>query len=360
MKVDMPALPADYRSARAAFLAAARDAGAEVWEHMHPLPGPDLGPLAISTAHINPDAPRQLMVVSGTHGVEGFAGSACQTAMLRSPMARNVPNSVGMFLVHALNPYGFAHVRRVNEDNVDLNRNFIDFTAARPSNPEYDKIADLLVPAEWDAETREATTNALLEWMAEVGADDAQAVVTRGQYEHETGLFYGGRAPSWSRSTFETFTRSRLGRAGKVSIIDLHTGLGPRGHGEIISAAEPGTEAYERAQRWYDGQVRSSAGGESVSAPLQGEWLDAAPSWLPNAETTGIAIEWGTVDGLEVLDALRGDAWLHGHASPDHDLAPEIKARLRDAFAPDDPDWAAAVHRRFTEVAPMALAGLLS
>ena len=64
-------------------------------------------------------------------------------------------------IVHALNPVGFSWVRRVNEDNVDLNRNFVDWTSP-PRNDAYADIADLLVPAEWDDATQEATTAALL------------------------------------------------------------------------------------------------------------------------------------------------------------------------------------------------------
>ena len=55
-----------------------------------------------------------------------------------------------LVLVHANNPHGFAHQRRVNEDNIDLNRNFIDFDAKTPESPEYAELHPALVPEAWD------------------------------------------------------------------------------------------------------------------------------------------------------------------------------------------------------------------
>lgn len=71
---------------------------------------------------------RFVLHISGTHGPEGFVGSAIQTAMLTffkkhsTYENKDLPTLV---FVHALNAYGFKHNRRVNENNVDLNRNFL-------------------------------------------------------------------------------------------------------------------------------------------------------------------------------------------------------------------------------------------
>ena len=90
--------------------------------------------------------------------------------------------------------------------------------------------------------------------------------------------------------------------------------------------------------------------GTSVSADVSGDVLDALDEWLEVPEVTGVAIEWGTVDIVEVSNALRGDAWLHAHGDPRGSEAVPIKAALRAAFAPDDPQWADDVWSRFSEV----------
>ena len=86
------------------------------------------------------------VIISGTRGVEGFCGSGCQVGFLVERVYEGLPKSVGVVLVHALNPYGFAWLRRVNEENVDLNRNFRDFAKPPPSSSAYDAVHDLICP----------------------------------------------------------------------------------------------------------------------------------------------------------------------------------------------------------------------
>ena len=116
----------DYTAARAAFLQASAADGAEVLEHRHPLAGPGGAPLFLDEARFGPrDARRVVFIASGTHGIEGFCGSGIQTHLLRRGIARNLPRDVALVFLHAVNPWGFAWLRRVNEDNIDLNRNFL-------------------------------------------------------------------------------------------------------------------------------------------------------------------------------------------------------------------------------------------
>jgi len=128
-----------YTAARGKFLTAAGDAGASVTTYVHPQEtGADGGSLCIDVARLGPrDATRALLIASGTHGPEGFAGSAGQIALLRSESSKELPKDVRIVLVHGVNPYGFARITRTTENNVDLNRNFIDFSAGLPANPTY-------------------------------------------------------------------------------------------------------------------------------------------------------------------------------------------------------------------------------
>lgn len=260
-------------------------------------------------------------------------------------------------MVHALNPVGFSWVRRVNEDNVDLNRNFVDWTQPPPTNDGYGQIADLLVPTDWSEQSRAATTNALLEVAGDVGMERFQELVSSGQYDHPTGIFHGGTGPVWSHRWAVAHLPEIVGSAQRLCVIDLHTGLGPWGHGELISVDDVGSDAYERGTAWW-GDVRSMRDGESVSADLYGDWLSALPAWVPEAETTTIAIEYGTVDVVTVLQSLRADAWLHAHGDPTSESAPEIRAQVRAAFVDDDPAWLATVIERFDDIASAAISAL--
>src|SRR5260221_221039 len=119
----------DYQDARKKFLKAAEAAGAALDHFRHPTEtGPDGQPLYIDTAWFGPtDATTILLALSGTHGAEGFCGSAAQLLWIEEGRAKDLPKGVAVLKVHAVNPFGFAHWLRVNEGNVDLNRNWIDF-----------------------------------------------------------------------------------------------------------------------------------------------------------------------------------------------------------------------------------------
>jgi len=348
-----------YTAARTRFLAAASAAGAELDTIAHPLTGPEGEALATDCAWLGPrDAAAVLMMVSATHGAEGHCGSGAQSAWLERGEAAHVPAGVAVLLVHAINPHGFAWTRRVTEDNVDLNRNWIDFAAPLPENPGYDALADTILPREWTAETQAAYADRIKAFIAAHGEAGMMKVVSGGQYKHPQGIFYGGTAPGWSRRTLTAIFEQQLCRAAHVGIIDFHTGLGPSGYGEPIISAPHGSAIANRALARHGLTAIPIGGSESASAELSGDWLGAAPAYLPNAQVTGIALEFGTVPTNKVIAALRADAWLHAHADP---LSPEgqaIKAQMLAAFYTDTDHWRGMVEGQSLLAARQALAGL--
>jgi hypothetical protein len=370
----------DYQAARRRLFDAIDRAGASVESTVHPeRRGPNGEELAIDVVSMGPEAAdAALVVVSGTHGVEGFAGSALQTQLLTRVANGDLvaPEGLRIVLVHALNPFGFAWVSRTNEDNVDLNRNFIDWSMPLPANQAYDELAPVLVPERWDAEAIEATTAELWAAAERLGVRELQRVITAGQYRHPDGIYFGGVGPAWSNRWLEAHAPGLVGGAGRVVVLDLHTGLGPAGHGELISVDGSDRPGHQRARAWW-GDVRSQQDGDAVSTDLTGEWLSRIEHWWPQAEVTAATLEFGTVDTVQVLQALRAEAWLRTdrarrsgpaqseseseiESGPELDGAGDraILAELRAAFAPDDPVWAQRVTDRFTDVVDGTLRGL--
>jgi hypothetical protein len=350
----------DYASARRRFQSAAGRAGAVLASHLLPgHTGPAGEALAIDVARLgNGQAQSALLVICGTHGIEGFAGSGCQVGLLEDRLHEALPGSACLILLHALNPYGFAWLRRVNEDGVDLNRNFVDFSRPLPSSAAYEALHDSLVPADWDGEARRAADAALLAFGQTHGMPALQAAVSGGQYTRPAGLFYGGTRESWSALTLARILTDVLpGTVRQLCVIDLHTGLGPAGYGEPILDGG-GAADRERAVRWFGPDVKDLAAGESVSARLVGTMARGVERARPGLELTFIGLEFGTRPTLEVLTALRADHWLHAHRGADPAVRTRIQQQMREAFFCESSAWQAAVYGRTADLALRALRGL--
>ncbi len=257
------------------------------------------------------------------------------------------------------NPYGFAWLRRVNEDNVDLNRNYIDHHRPYPDHEVYDALKDDISPAVISGPAFVAATDRLRAYSIKYGAFVLQQAITAGQYRHPTGLYYGGSFPAWSNRTLTEALPRYLAHQRRVAMVDYHSGLGPFGYGEIISEYETGSGGDRRLRAWFGADAKSTRAGDSVSADLTGTLDAAIPRLLPHAETTAFAVEYGTIAPMEVFEALRADNWLHLWGDMKSDQARAIKAEIRRAFYPDTDEWKRKVWARSVDVLEKTARGLL-
>jgi hypothetical protein len=354
-----------YQEARSKFLEAAQAAGLVLESRVHPLKGRDGEELAMDVARDgHPNADKLLIISSACHGVEGFCGSGVQVASLRDAQwrAQARDSGVAVIYIHALNPYGFSYIRRTTHENVDLNRNFHDFSRPLPVNQAYRDVQSFVIPEEWPpSESNNAAVN---EYVARRGEAALQAAITGGQYDFPDGLFFGGHAPTWSNLTLREVLRTHGSRAGRIAWIDIHTGLGPSGVGERIFAGRDDPPAVARARAWWDGAgktpVTSIYDGSSTSALLSGLMCSSIYDECPQAQYTGIALEYGTVPIIETLQSLRADQWLQLHPDASPALAALIKQQMKKAFFTDTPEWKHQVLRQAREVLQQATVGLSS
>jgi hypothetical protein len=361
--VTQEAFSASYAEARRKFQQAAGDAGLLVEARSHPLQGRDGEELAMDIAREgDPSASKLLVVSSACHGVEGFCGSGVQVAALRDPQFRAyaADKGVAILYIHALNPYGFSHIRRTTHENVDLNRNFHDFDQPLPVNVGYREVHPLLFPDTWPPDA--ANQAAVQAYIAAKGEKAWQAAITGGQHEYPDGLFFGGTGPSWSNLAVRDVLRNHGRRAGRIAWIDIHTGLGPSGHGERIFAGRDDATTVARARAWWDGggrtPVTSIYDGSSSSALLTGMLFNALYDECPQAEYTGIALEYGTVPVLQTLHALRAEQWLHAHPEASPELAKTIKREMLEAFYTDTDTWREQILAQAREAMMQAVDGL--
>ena len=352
-----------YVEARAKFLAAAEAAGLDVHSHHHPMLGRDGETLAMDVVRDGPaDAAAVLLLTSACHGVEGYCGSGLQVTLLGDAALRQAARAAGVAIVyvHALNPYGFSWWRRTTHENVDLNRNFQDFSQPLARNAGYDEIAHLLVPTEWPPtpEVEEAAAA----WMARHGLLAWQTAISAGQYHHPEGLFYGGHDPTWSHQAVRHMLQDHGQRCARLGWIDFHTGLGPNGVGERIYAGRDEAAGVARARAWWGGPdgtaITSIYDGSSTSALLTGLMWNSAYQECPQAEVTGMALEYGTQPFAEVLQALRADQWVENHPEASAEQRATIKRQIRDAFYTDTDDWKRQILAQGIEAVQQAVRGL--
>ncbi len=350
----------DYRGARAKLHEAATEKGLQVTAHANPQRGPAGEDLATETIWIGPrDASRLMIGMSGTHGAEGFCGSGIQVGWLRSRQFDKLPADTAILLIHAINPHGFAWIRRVNEDNVDLNRNFVDHRKPRPDNVGYRELREAICPPEWTAESESRNKDAFRLYAAQHGDMGLQSAISSGQYWDDKGVFYGGTRETWSNRMLRNILAPHAATVKRAAFIDLHTGLGPYGVGEIMSNHYGEAVGNKLVQDWWGSEATYFDDGSSSSAILTGDTNIGVDEALPQTTIGGITLEYGTEPVEQMLDAIRADNWLHTHGKLDSAQGRAIKAQIRTAFYPDKDDWKRMIWDRAEYVLKGMMRGLL-
>jgi hypothetical protein len=354
-----------YAQARDTFVAAATAAGAVLTRYVHPTEvGPAGETLSLDVARLGPaDASRVLAVGCGTHGIEGYSGSAAQAHWLHgmAQAGRRLPDDVAVLFFHAHNPWGFAHALRFTEENVDLNRNFVDFTQPLPANPSYADVHAIIDQPDWD-EAQVAQLFERLSAQREIWGEQRYSdAFNGGQYTHADGIFYGGARAQWSNTAFRQAVREHLPQARAAAFIDLHTGIGPeRGH-VFLCFHPPGSPAHARARDWWGARAVNREGvTHKAVANYQGLLVDAFVDMLPQAETTAVVVEFGTLPRPRMQRASMAARWLWARRGTvvDGALRASLMHDIREAFYPSAPDWRAGVLVQSQDIIDRAVAGI--
>jgi hypothetical protein len=300
-------------------------------------------------------------VVRATHGVEGFCGAGAQLDWLLTGGPVALPDHTAALLIHAVNPWGFAWLRRVTEEGVDLNRNGLDFAGPLVDNPGYAELRDAFVPPALTGPARQAADAALVAYRERHGDARYREARSMGQHVDPRGLHYGGTGPTWARRALEAIiAEHRLAERAQVAVIDYHTGLGRFGYGEPICGSRPGEPGQARARAWYGASLTEPLLGTSTSVVIPGLTQYIWARAVGVERLTFIALEYGTFPDLEVQRAMVEEAWLHAYGDPTWGAGPgwAIQTELRRVFHPATPDWEEMVLARSRQIIRQTLTGL--
>ncbi len=328
-----------YSKARYNFLTACGEHATFIRSWQHPLRGIAGEKLYLDLAWFGDlAASKVLVLISGTHGAEGYCGSGIQIGSIKTGWHRQADREVAIAMIHGLNPYGMSHLRRVNEDGVDINRNFLDFRQPLPKNSFYDYLADIIVPQQWTEETQTQTFEQIIEYVYNEPA--GIAALAQGQYKYWYAPFYGGEVPTWSNRVLHQIIKEYLLDKKAVGLIDYHTGLGQYATGQLISLDHNSAENYNLAAEIWGDKLVISGSAQSVAAySPQGTLISAWQNQLAQSTCIAAVYEFGTLPETEVFHALRADHWLHAYGDLNSKQAQTIKQKMLDAFYSNNIDW---------------------
>ena len=324
-----------YIEARHNFLNACSTAATFTKAWQHPLRGIVGEKLYLDLAWFGDVAAKKVLVlISGTHGVEGYCGSGIQVSSIATGWHCQANSDVAIAMIHGLNPYGMSHLRRVNEDGVDVNRNFIDFSQPLPKNTFYDDLVDVIVPPQWTQVTQVETLDRIVEYLYS-SASGIEALA-KGQYSYWYAPFYGGEVATWSNRIFNQIIDRYLLDKQAVGLLDYHTGLGQYATGQLMSLADERQNKLA-SQVWGDKLVVTGSDKSVAAYQPVGTLISALHDRFGTC--IAAAYEFGTILETEVFHALRADHWLHAYGDLNSQQAKTIKQNMLDAFYCDRSDW---------------------
>ena len=298
---------------------------------------------------------RTLIVSSGLHGVEGFVGSAIQISLLQALINGKIDlSNCRVMLIHAINPYGYKYLRRVNEDNIDLNRNFhVDFNQ-KPNAGDYARFNQLLNPVAGFSRFDAFTLKAYL-YICRFGIKSLRQSISSGQYDFPKGLFYGGRASAQSTRLMQQILKGLRNQEKEIIHIDIHTGLGKfADHKLLLAQSDQSLKRNHYLSKFDADKIELIGQHQGVSSKLSGTISDYF-SQVMGENYFHLGLEFGTYSNIRLLKALRLENAAHHYLDDNDVIKKKIKAEILECFCPADPQWRKVVVNNSLKIIDHAL-----
>jgi predicted deacylase len=255
-----------------------------------------------------------LILTTGEHGIEGFVGSAMYHRFINTILPCLNPQKTGILFIHAINPWGMKHKRRVNANNVDLNRNFVyQPEDINPSlNPEFSRLDTFLNP-------KKMLTNyswskiiylykllwLLLTW----GEKPLRYSILIGQYRYPKGLHYGGNSIQEETRLIMDLYRNIFQKFDHIIHLDMHTGYGPRYQMSLVNSAFESRSSKDLSKAFSYPLVVAATADEFYA--IQGDMIDYVYTLMkkefPHKRLYATSFEFGTYgeSGLDLIRSLQ-------------------------------------------------------
>ena len=284
--------------------------------------------------------------------MEGYIGSVMLDVFFEDIYPDIDTDDTGILIVANVNPYGMKYMRRYNENNVDLNRNFIEDWSSfdLSSNKEYPKVQSFLQPVGKMGNAFWHEVGFYLSLAKEAiisGADTISDALLTGQYEYSNGVYYGGDGDEASTTYLKgVFADCLEGEYENIVHVDIHSGYGPRYNMFIFnSVQDPTTEAEAKAMFGYDYIIATD------SEDFYETFGDTTDYFYRLAKSKGrgddlysTCFEFGTIgDGfLDSIISLKytvDENRLHFYGSDNPITEEMVRENYYELFYPTETEW---------------------
>lgn len=202
--------------------------------------------LSVDYAWLPPlKTPEKLLVlITGIHGSETYTGAAVLKLFIEEILPQTNRDDLGIFIVHAMNPFGFKNHRRCTENNVNLNRNFsVSGNMFNLKNSESIRLNELFLSREPVSTEKSKLAQSFhmkdqKAFFGDVSLDHLTKAVSAGQFEKEKDLEYGGQKLEPQTKALIDKMNELMPQFQDVVALDIHTGLGDRGRLHLLTDSD--------------------------------------------------------------------------------------------------------------------------
>lgn len=310
---------------------------------------------------------KMLLFTTGEHGIEGYVGSAMLEHFIQTYIPRLDPETTGICLVHAIDPWGMKHWRRTNPNNIDLNRNFVWETSQleRSFNPGY---SDLKAFFGLKGDIKRLRREKLLflfrylQCLVQTGKADFWDAKILGQYAYPMGIHYGGMQIQEEVEVIKSIYRQAFESCSSLLHLDMHTGYGPRYQMTLVnSVLEPKSSADFVREIGYP---RVAAMNPEEFYEVRGDMIDYVymlrQQEFPAVSLYATSFEFGTF-GLShwgkfrSMRAMVQENQLYWYGARTKKIKDRVRKEFLESFSPSEAKW----RRKAVADADQAFRGIL-
>lgn len=291
--------------------------------------------------------------ISGTHGVEGYAGSMAQISMLRGNSSM-YPPGVRMVHLHMVNPYGASHILKENEQNADQLKNQAMYYALNYDYPILQTLMDEInLSSLGNQSARDHAYAVFGQLIAQYGEQAVNLALKTGQGKRPQGIAYFGPSKSWSSQMEDHVVNKYLPTATDILLIDWHTAVGPYGAWSFMPVDEDSAAAFKR---WVPNGLTTEydlgvpTGGQSPYSNVKA--LTRANRVIRGLWEAGTYNATMTTDGMLLLRL-----YCRFYSDTNDPFCAGIISQTKEYFYPQSDEWKVLTFNGINNVLPKVLHG---